>query len=625
MQRRIEDYAIIGDCKSAALISLDGSVDWLCLPRFDSPGCFNSIVGTPDNGRWRIAPKSISSQSSHAYIEDTLVLSTRFEVQEGAVEIIDFMPIDPERSHLVREVRGVSGTVDMSFDLTVRFDYGMTVPWIFTRDDGAMKIVAGPDALILRASVPLEIHNGQIGGSFSISKGESIMFTLSHGSSHLPDARIESVATLLKRTLAFWTDWAGQCTYDGRWTSLVRRSLITLKSLSYMPTGGMVAAATTSLPEMIGNERNWDYRYCWLRDATFTLLAFLNSGYTEEAKLWREWVLRAIAGSPSQIQIMYGLAGERRLDEWVVPWLAGYEGSTPVRVGNAAASQVQLDIFGELSDAMAVAVAGGLPPIPRGNEVRGILLEYLEENWSKPDHGIWEIRGEKQHFVHSKVMAWVAFDRAAHGDHQDGDDEHRQHYRNVADLIHRDICEQGVDPDRNCFVQAYGTSYLDASLLLLAVVGFLPADDVRIINTVSEIRKRLLVGPCVKRYETDSGIDGLPPGEGAFLACSFWLIDNLVLQGRLEEAEAHFEEMISIANVLGLYSEEYDPIAKRQLGNFPQAFTHVSLVNSAFAIANAKDSRGGSEGRGAIHLARHRKKELVQEGNPPVVQAAKER
>jgi GH15 family glucan-1,4-alpha-glucosidase len=604
MASLIEDYAMIGDCRTAALIGKDGSLDWLCLPRFDSASCFTALLGDDDNGRWRIAPRDEVKKVSRSYVDGSLILRTRFETETGTIEVVDFMPVGMDNSHVVRLVKGVSGTVPMQLDLVVRFDYGVSVPWVSQIDDHTLSIVAGDDMLVLRTPVNLTGEDMRTVAEFIVLEGETAPFVLSYGASHLPPPSPIDIDTVSHRTKAFWAGWSGRCADVGRWTELVKRSLVTLKGLTYEPTGGIVAALTTSLPEQVGGPRNWDYRYCWLRDATFTLLAFLNAGYEEEAHLWRDWLLRAVAGSPAQIQIMYGVGGERRLDEWVVPWLKGYENSRPVRVGNAAAGQLQLDIYGELADALSTAGRGGLPPVPRGSELRKVLLEHLEEIWEQPDEGIWEIRGPAQNFVHSKVMAWVAFDRAAKSEHLGADEVKREHYRAIADRIQASVCEHGIDPERQCFTQAYGVDHMDASLLLLAIVGFLPADDPRIRNTVAEIEKRLLVNGIVLRYETDSGIDGLPPGEGAFLACSFWLVDNYVLQGRLEEAEALFERLAGLVNDVGLFAEEYDPAEKRHLGNFPQAFSHVALVNSAFALHRVGQRRDPIEGLPG-HVSRH--------------------
>jgi GH15 family glucan-1,4-alpha-glucosidase len=591
---RIEDYAMIGDCKTAALVSNEGVIDWLCLPRFDSMACFASLLGTPEQGCWRISPSTGRYASRRSYMDGSLILTTRFEGEKGTVELVDFMPIDLDSSHVIRIVRGVEGRVSMTSSLMPRFDYGVATPWANKVDNKTIVMIAGPDMLVLRSDAECTVEDDGAVCAFEVEKGDTITFALSHGPSHLPPASIVEPERLLQRTQAHWKGWSGRCESAGRWTETVRRSLITLKGLTYDPTGGIVAAVTTSLPERIGGERNWDYRYCWLRDATFTLLALITAGYEEEAYAWRAWLLRAIAGDPSQIQIMYGVAGERRLEEWTLPWLRGYENSAPVRVGNDAVRQVQLDIYGEISNVMAIAMEGGLPPIARGLELRAKVLERLEKSWLEPDEGLWEIRGEPRHFTHSKVMAWVAFDRTATYEQKHGDAAKSKHYRRIADDMHRGICEHAVDPERHCFVQAYGSQSLDASLLLLPMVGFLPPDDERIRNTLREIEQRLLVDGLVLRYETETGVDGLPAGEGAFLACSFWLVENYVLQGRLDEAETLFDRLVALGNDVGLLAEEYDPHEQRQLGNFPQAFSHVALVNAAFALARALEKQRAS-------------------------------
>ena len=587
MAAKIEEYAMIGDCRTAALVSLTGSIDWLCLPRFDSMACFAGIVGTSGNGRWRIAPVNTRYTASRTYLDGSLILRTRFQTEDGAVELTDFMPVEQENSHIVRMITCSEGSVSLESELLVRFDYGLTAPWIRKTDDRTTTMISGPDLLVLRSELATDITDEKVTATFDVHKGDKFIFILSHGPSHLPPPSTIEPERLFQRTKAWWKGWSGRCEEAGRWTEIVRRSLITLKGLTYVPTGGIIAAPTTSLPECIGSSRNWDYRYCWLRDATFTLSALLTAGYEEEADAWRAWLLRAAAGDPAQIQIMYGVAGEKRLEEWTVPWLSGYEGSVPVRIGNQAAEQLQLDIYGELFNAMSVASRSGLLPLSRGFELRTALLEHLEKTWSDPDAGIWEIRGEPQHFTHSRVMTWVAFDRAATDEQYSADPVTRQKYRRIADEIHRNVCENAVDQERGCFVQAYGSEHLDASLLLIPVVGFLPADDERVRNTVSEIERRLMKDGLVLRYETGTNVDGLPGHEGVFLACSFWLVDNYILQGNLKKAESLFERLISLSNDVGLLAEEYDPSAKRQLGNFPQAFSHVALVNSAFALARA--------------------------------------
>jgi GH15 family glucan-1,4-alpha-glucosidase len=588
MAARIEDYAMIGDCKTAALVSRDGSIDWLCLPRFDSMACFAGLLGTSGQGSWSIAPATGKHACSRCYVDGSLILQTRFETEHGAFELMDFMPTDLDNSHVVRIVKGISGCVKVESRLIARFDYGMTKPWTHNIDSRTIAMIAGPDTLVLRTDQDCREEHDQVVSRFEAKEGDTFTFVLSHGASHLPPPTTVEPMRLLQRTKAYWKGWSARCENAGPWTEMVKRSLITLKGLTYDPTGGIVAAVTTSLPERIGGERNWDYRYCWLRDATFTLLALLTAGYEEEADAWRAWLMRAIAGEPEQVQIMYGVAGEKRLEEWTIPWLRGYENSAPVRVGNEAAHQVQMDIYGEVSNVMTIAMEAGLPPVARGLALREQILQHLEQTWREPDAGIWEIRGEPRHFTHSKVLAWVAFDRAARYEKQHGQPQRQQHHRRIADEIHRHICEHAVDADRNCFVQSYGSTYLDASLLLLPMVGFVAADDERMRRTVAEIEQRLMVDGLLLRYETDSGVDGLPPGEGAFLACSFWLVENQILQGRLDEAEALFSRLVSLSNDVGLLAEEYDPRAKRQLGNFPQAFSHVALTNAAFSLARAQ-------------------------------------
>jgi GH15 family glucan-1,4-alpha-glucosidase len=580
----IEDYGMIGDMRTAALVHRNGSLDWLCLPRFDSQACFASLLGEPENGRWLIGPKS-NAKITRAYRDGTLILETTFKTKTGTVTLVDFMAVEEPHSTIVRLVIGREGRVRMHCDLVIRFDYGISVPWVNRHDETTITATAGPHMLVIRTPVPLKGKDMRTLGDFTVRKGEVVPFSMTYVPSHEPLPLPLDIEVAEGATEKYWRDWSGRGSFDGKWHDAVQRSLITLKALSYRPTGGIVAAVTTSLPEQLGGPRNWDYRYCWLRDATFTLLAFMNAGYTEEAMDWQNWLVRSIAGSPQQIQTMYGVAGERRLDEWEIEWLCGYENSVPVRVGNAAALQLQLDIYGELADTMTQATKGGLPAIPRRAEIRKVFLQHLEEIWRKPDEGIWEIRGAPQHFTHSKVMAWVAFDRAARSPNIPKSE--RAHWKKVADQIHGHVCLHGVDPERNCFVQSYGSELMDASLLLLPIVGFLPVKDKRIRNTVREIEKRLKVNGLVLRYETESRVDGLPPGEGAFLACSFWLVDNYVLMGRLAEARRLFSSLIKLCNDIGLLAEEYDPRAKRMLGNFPQAFSHVALVNSALNLMHA--------------------------------------
>ena len=576
---------MIGDCRTAALVGRDGSIDWLCLPRFDGEACFAALLGKPEHGRWQVAPKAPAEVTRH-YRDGSLVLDTRFETRSGIVSVVDFMPIGRPDSSIVRRVIGRAGRVALHAELVLRFDYGITVPWVSSGAGGVLTAIAGPHLLALCGTVPMRGKDLRSVADFTIAAGQTHSFVLTHGPSHLPVPRPFNAKVALAATEKFWRGWSGSCGEVGEWRAAVRRSLITLKGLSFEATGGIVAAPTTSLPELMGGERNWDYRYCWLRDAAFTLLAFLNAGYRDEAHAWRDWLLRAVAGSPDQMQIMYGLAGERRLDEWQVPWLPGFARSAPVRIGNAAAGQLQLDVYGEVADALALARKGGLSAGPRSINVFNSWLEHLARIWHLPDNGIWEVRGGPQHFTHSKVMVWVAFRRAA--DSPDIDPAARRHWGRLAARIHRDICRNAVDPRGGHFVQAYGSRRLDASLLLLAIVGFLPPEDPRLIKTVAAIERRLLVDGLVLRYETDRRLDGLPQGEGAFLACSFWLADNYALMGRREDARQLFLRLLGLCNDVGLLSEEYDPRARRFLGNFPQAFSHVALVNTAFGLMRAE-------------------------------------
>jgi len=582
MAARIEDYGMIGDCRTAALVSRDGSIDWFCVPRFDSEACFAALLGTKDNGRWLIAPAARKYKVSRRYRGDSLILETLFTTKTGKARVTEFMPPGAPQSSIVRIVECLHGRVDMHTELAIRFDYGVTIPWVSRRDRRTLTAVAGPHLLTFRTRAEVRGENMHSAADFTLRKGQAMPFVLAYGESFgtLPQSMDAFIA--LEETERFWRHWSSLCKVQGAWRKAVMRSLLTLKGLSYAPTGGIVAAVTTSLPEKIGGPRNWDYRYCWLRDATFTLLAFLNAGYTEEAAVWQQWLMRVIAGAPEQLQTMYTVLGEKRLDETELRHLAGYENSRPVRIGNAAYTQLQIDIYGEMADVVAQARAGGLPSSPRGSELRKVFMRHLEKTWSLPDEGIWEIRGEPQHFVHSKVMAWVAFDRAARA--PDSAPRQKARWQKIARQIHADICKKGVDRKRGCFVQAYGSERMDASLLLLPLVGFLPATDKRIRATVREVEKRLICKGLVQRYETKSGVDGLPPGEGAFLACSFWLADNYVLLGRRKEAVRLFGRLRRLANDVGLYAEEYDPNQRRMLGNFPQAFSHVALINTAIGL-----------------------------------------
>jgi GH15 family glucan-1,4-alpha-glucosidase len=587
MASRIEDYAIVGDCRSAALIGSDGSVDWLCWPRFDSAACFAALLGEPENGRWLIAPAEASRAVRRRYRRGTLVLETEFETASGFAAVVDFMP-PADGADLVRIVFGRSGRVDFRTEFRARFNYGATVPWVSRLFDGAISAVAGPERLILRSAAQLRGEDLKTVGEFTVEEGQSVAFVLSYCASvQAPPSAIDPFESL-EHTETFWREWSGRCPEVGPWTEVVKRSLITLKALTYAPTGGIVAAATTSLPEEIGGVRNWDYRYCWLRDATFTILALMKLGYRDEARAWRDWFLRAVAGSPHQVQIMYGVGGERRLPELTLPWLKGYENSAPVRIGNAASDQMQIDVFGEIADAAFQTYKAGLGPSERGKAMRPLILEYLAGAWREPDEGIWEVRGGRRHFVHSKVMAWVSFDRAANEVGVRAFDEPGDRWRAIADEIHAEVCARGFDPELMSFVQSYGSKKLDASLLLIPLVGFLPANDPRVQGTLRAIERKLLVeDEFVLRYETEGSADGLPPGEGAFLACSFWLVDNYVLQGRYDDAKRLFKRLIGRCNDVGLLAEEFDPANGRMLGNFPQAYSHVGLINCALNLTRA--------------------------------------
>ncbi|MBL6751227.1 MAG: glycoside hydrolase family 15 protein [Nevskia sp.] len=586
MALRIEDYAMIGDCRSSALVGKDGSIDWLCWPRFDSPACFAALLGSSEHGRWLIAPQG-KAKVRRRYRDATLVLETEFECERGSVTLIDFMPTGAGPQSVVRLVVGRRGVVAMRTDLVLRFDSGLTVPWMRHAGRKLWQAIAGPHCVVLRTPVAIRGEDLRSVAEFEVRRGQTVPFTLSYGRSWEAAPAPVGPQRALRKTESGWRRWSRRSGQSGPWTAAVQRSLCTLRGLTYAPTGGIVAAATTSLPEKIGGSRNWDYRYCWLRDATFTLQALMNGGHYDEAAAWRDWLVRAIAGSPEQIQVLYGVSGERALPEREVPWLPGYEGSIPVRIGNAAAEQLQLDLYGELIDMMAQARKGGLPVEPRWSSLRRKLLEHLETAWRQPDRGFWEIRGEPQHFTHSKVMAWVAFHRLAGARIATESAADRARWARLAQAIHDEICAKAYDPRRNCFVQAYGSARLDASLLLLPIVGFLPAQDPRIRGTVAAIEQRLMADGLVLRYETGSGVDGLPTGEGAFLACSFWLADNYVLLGRLADARRLFRRLLRLCNDVGLLAEEYDPRARRQLGNFPQAFSHVALVNTAFNLSRA--------------------------------------
>jgi GH15 family glucan-1,4-alpha-glucosidase len=584
---RIEDYALIGDMQSAALVGTDGSIDWLCFPRFDSGACFAALLGDEENGRWQIAPAGPPGRAARrAYRGDTLILDTEWETATGTVRVTDFMPHRGEAPDIVRIVEGLSGEVTMRVDLRLRFDYGKVVPWM-RKADGQLAGVAGPDSIWLRGPVELTGENFAHSAEFTVVAGEVVPFVLTWHPSHLPAPKPVDPLLALKETDHLWQQWVKNFTYTGRYRDAVIRSLITLKALTYSPTGGIVAAPTTSLPEDIGGVRNWDYRYCWLRDATMTLEALLRSGYTEEAEAWRSWLLRAVAGSPDDIQIMYGVAGERRLPEWEVGWLSGYEGSLPVRVGNAAVDQLQLDVPGEVMDSLYLARRAGLSHAKHVWSMQQALLGYVERHWTDLDEGLWEVRGEPRHFVHSKLMGWVAFDRAVKTAEQFGLSGPVGHWRRMRERIHRDICDQGYDPVRNTFTQSYGSREVDAALLLMPQFGFLPPDDPRIVGTVEAIQRELGADGFIRRYPTyegDTAADGLTGEEGAFLACSFWMADALWRIGRKEEATELFERLLTLRNDVGLLAEEYDPVARRQVGNFPQAFSHVPLIHTAYEL-----------------------------------------
>jgi GH15 family glucan-1,4-alpha-glucosidase len=581
MPSKIEDYALLGDCHSAALVGRDGSIDWLCFPRFDSGACFAALLGTPEHGRWLLAPSGSIRATRRRYREGTLVLETEHETAEGRVTVIDFMPMRNGPPNVIRIVEGQEGSVPCRMELIIRFDYGSIVPWV-RRTHHGLSAIAGPDRLLLHSPVAVRGEGLTSVADFTVSAGQRLPFILTYHASHEPTPPMVSAEEALSTTEARWLEWSRQCTAAGPWSDAVQRSLITLKALTYAPTGGIVAAATTSLPEQLGGIRNWDYRFCWVRDATFTLLALVNSGFHEEAQAWREWLLRAVAGNPSELQIMYGISGERRLTEFGLDWLPGYEGAAPVHVGNAAHHQFQLDVYGEMIDAIFQCRRCGMAPELSAWRLEVALLRFLESAWHKPDEGIWEIRGPRQHFTHSKVMAWVAFDRAVKTVEQRGlPAQSTSRWKTMRDTIHAEVCAEGFDRQRKSFVQAYGSKDLDASLLMIPLVGFLPADDPRMRGTVAAIERDLMRDGFVQRYDTRSSVDGLPGGEGAFLACTFWFADNLVMQGRGNEAREIFERLLTLRNDVGLLSEEYDPQARRLVGNFPQAFSHIGLVNTA--------------------------------------------
>jgi len=592
---RIEDYALIGDCETAALVSRNGSIDWLCWPRFDGAACFAALLGRPEHGRWLIAPTDPKPRLSRRYRDGSMVLETLFETAGGSVAVIDFMPVGHDNSSVIRIVEGRRGRSAMRLELILRFDYGASVPWVTRSEQGdGIVAIVGPDMAVLRTSIELQGQDLSTVAEFEVVEGQRVHFVMTHGPSHLaPPAPLDAEAEL-KATEAFWTEWSGRCTHPSPYVEPVRRSLLTLKALTYAPTGGIVAAATTSLPEKLGGSRNWDYRICWLRDATLTLFALMDAGYYDEAKAWRDWLHRSVAGSAEQVQIMYGLAGERRLAEWEVPWLPGYQGAAPVRIGNAASAQLQLDVYGEVMDALHHAREGGLSTPPSAWDMQRGLVEHLAAIWDQPDEGIWEVRGGRRQFTFSKIMAWVALDRAVRDAEKYRLEGPLEEWRALRERIHDTICRQGFDSGKNSFVQFFGSTELDASLLMIPMVGFLPVEDPRVAGTIAAIERELLRDGLVQRYRTESGADGLPPGEGVFLACSFWLADNYALQGRDDEARALFERLLELRNDVGLLAEEYDVGRKRQVGNFPQAFSHVALIGTAMNL----HASGPAERRG---------------------------
>ncbi len=596
----IESYALLGDLHTAALVSRRGAIDWLAFPHFDSGACFAALLGDAENGSWQLSPAGAPECTRRRYRGDSLILETEWETKSGAVRIIDFMPPRGEAPDVVRIVEGVSGRVDMETTLRVRFDYGSIMPWA-RRMDGHLRMIAGPDSVCLRTAIQLHAKDMAHHAQFSVNAGDRIPFVLTWQQSHLPPPRAVDAEEALRDTETAWTQWVAHCHYDGEWREAVIRSLATLKALTYAPTGGIVAAATTSLPEAIGGERNWDYRYCWLRDATMTLQALIYAGCTDEAKAWREWLLRAVAGDPRKMQIMYGISGERRLTEFTLPWLSGYEGSLPVRVGNEASGQFQLDVYGELLDALHLDRTSGLSAHDNSWALQRVVLDQLESQWAQPDQSLWEMRGDPRHFVHSKVMAWVGFDRAVLAVEQFGLSGPVDEWRGARDRIHEEVCREGYNADRGTFTQSYGSTTLDASTLLIPQVGFLPPDDPRVIGTVDTIARELTHDGFVLRYDTTAAGDGLRGTEGAFLACTLWLADDLHLIGREREARETFERVLDLRNDVGLLSEEWDPVGKRQVGNTPQAFSHVPLVNTARALSTT----GAKVGRVSRRKPRH--------------------
>lgn len=587
----ISDYAMIGDCESAALVGRDGSVDWLCWPRFDSDACFAALLGTPEHGRWYVAPSEGGARISRRYRPGTLILETDFETASGAVRVIDFMPMRARSHHsdLVRIVVGLRGRVAMRMDMRIRFDYGRIVPWVArTGEDNFLRAIAGPHAIVLRTPVAHHGEDRATVADFTVEAGDRVPFVLAYGASHLEPPPIFDPEVALAESEDFWRTWSGRCNYHGPWREAVLRSLITVKALTYRPTGGIVAAPTTSLPEKIGGSRNWDYRFCWLRDASFTIISLINAGYRLEAEAWGDWLLRAVAGAPSQVQPLYGVAGEPRLDEVDISWLPGYRGSRPIRIGNAAYSQLQLDVFGSVMDTLAEAHRAGLTLREASSGLQVALMEQLESVWREPDHGIWEVRAGRRHFVHAKLMTWVAFDRAVTSAERFGLNGPVERWRRLRDEVRADILAHGWNPERGAFVQSYGSGVLDAALLLMPIVGFLPPRDPRVLATTAAIERELMRDGLVLRYAPEETDDGLVGDEGAFLACSFWLVDNMILQGRRDEAQAMCERLLSLRNDVGLLAEEYDWRAGEQVGNFPQAFSHFALIDTAFNFRNAQ-------------------------------------
>lgn len=586
MQNKIEDYALIGNCETSALVSRDGSIDWFCAPRFDSAACFAALLGNPENGHWKMSPADSIKSVSRSYRGDTLVVETIFECSDGRAKIIDFMPMQTKNPVIVRIVKGISGLVKMKMDLTMRFDYGHVVPWV-ERVPHGLSAIAGPDALRLTTSARIKNDRLHTRSNFTVGPGETVPFTLTWHPSHDIPPRQRDVEIMLSETEKWWKTWSSKCKYEGKWRDAVMRSAITLKALTYTPTGGIVAAPTTSLPEIIEGSRNWDYRFCWLRDATFTLDSLMLCGYVEEAQAWHDWLLRAIAGMPSQSQIMYGVNGERHLREFTIDWLPGYWHSKPVRIGNAAYSQFQLDVFGEIMDTLHLARESGFGLSSHAWFIQEAMMKYVKSAWAKEDEGIWEVRGPRRHFTHSKVMAWVAFDRSIKSAEKFGLEGPVASWRKTRDEIHAEVCEKGFDTNIKSFVQYYGSTEVDASLLMIPLVGFLPADDPRVIGTVKRIQEELTHEGFLRRNKHDTRVDGIPENEGAFLVCTLWLADNLALQGKKSEARDVFERVLSVKNDVGLLSEEYDPVLHRLVGNFPQALSHVGVINTARNLSAA--------------------------------------